>query len=57
MVYGVGVNSEKGRCFAFWEQLMRCKSEAELPDLDCVLHHDDYKECLHRTKEVYFIGD
>lgn len=52
MVYGVGVDSEKGRCFAFWEQLMRCKSEAELPDIDCTPWSEDYKECLHRNKEV-----
>lgn len=52
MVYGVGVDSEKGRCFAFWEQLMRCKNEAELPDIDCTPWSEDYKECLHRNKEV-----
>jgi hypothetical protein len=52
MVYGVGVYTEKGRCFPFWEIFMRCKSEAELPYIDCIPQLDDYKECLHRTKEV-----
>lgn len=52
MVYGVGVNSEKGRCFMFFEELMQCTQEAELPLTDCQPQVDDYLECLHRTKEV-----
>jgi hypothetical protein len=52
MVYGVGVQTKRGRCFEFWQELMQCTQEAELPRIDCRPQIEDYLECLHRTKEV-----
>jgi len=52
MVYGVGVQTKRGRCFEFWQELMQCTREAELPKIDCKPQVEDYLECLHRSKEV-----
>lgn len=52
MASGKGVYTEKGRCYFFWTEYLKCQRLAEIPAIDCIPKVDDYIECLHRTKEV-----
>ncbi|KAH7099676.1 hypothetical protein BKA62DRAFT_621043, partial [Auriculariales sp. MPI-PUGE-AT-0066] len=41
----------RGRCFAYWQEVMKCYQVADEPS-QCRLHADDYIECLHQRKAI-----
>jgi NADH dehydrogenase (ubiquinone) Fe-S protein 5 len=51
MTSGYGLNGGVGRCYPFFKALERCLRESVDPR-QCALYHEDYFECLHRTKEL-----
>lgn len=52
MSSGVGVFTEKGRCYPFWLEFLKCKASRVDPRTECKTFIGDYMECLHHTKEV-----
>ena len=49
-----GVDGNRSRCSAFWDDLMRCVELNGRNDqwIKCQNHREDYFECLHHKKLV-----
>lgn len=54
MVTGHGARGGRGRCFAMWQEFMKCITDGGTVSLDvCQLQREDYLECLHHQKLVH----
>lgn len=53
MSSGHGLFTEKGRCFEFWQDFLKCHNTSIYPSKQCTAQAEDYFECLHHTKEVF----
>eukprot|EP00842_Homolaphlyctis_polyrhiza_P004273 jgi/Hompol1/4847/HPOL_003944-RA len=51
MSSGFGLSGGRNRCFPFWQEFTRCHVQAETTS-ECANLFQDYKECLHHSKEV-----
>lgn len=57
MSSGQGILTKRGRCFDFWKDYIKCRTENDYPRIDCKNQVEDYLECLHHTKEVLYETD
>ena len=53
MASGYGAKGGVGRCFGIFSDLSYCMTQSKHLE-DCQLFQEDYLECLHHQKEVFF---
>ena len=52
MSSGHGLQSKQGRCYAFWDEVAKCRAQPEATVAGCRRYVEDYLECLFHKKEV-----
>ncbi|KAI8813597.1 hypothetical protein BJ742DRAFT_849434 [Cladochytrium replicatum] len=50
MSSGFGLNGGRNRCFTFFQEFMKCYTQADTRE-ECRLQFEDYQECLYHRKE------
>ncbi|KZV84195.1 hypothetical protein EXIGLDRAFT_727550 [Exidia glandulosa HHB12029] len=51
MASGYGYSGGRGRCYPYWQEVIKCYQSVGEPS-ECRLQADDYLECLHHRKEI-----
>lgn len=51
MASGFGINGGRGRCYPFWQEVLKCWAGATDSE-QCRLPFEDYRECLYHRKEI-----